>query len=217
MRVLSADNKIPMVRKMSPGYTKFDLSHAHKLSGDMGFLIPICLMPCMPGDRVKIGAEAVLRFMPMVAPVLHEIWATIDYYFVPYRIIDDTFVDFITGGEDGLDTTSPPRWNPTTPGTTNKEGTLWDYLGFPTNVVPSLLPVDWPRRAYNKIWNWHYRNLNLQTEIAETNEDLKLRNWESDYFTAALPWQQRGVAPALPVTGTLEAEFVSDFYAGCVS
>ena len=109
MRVLSADNKLPIVRKMKPGYTKFNLSHSHKLSGNMGYLIPIMVLPVMPGDRVNIGVEAVMRFMPMVAAPLHEVWATFDYYSVPYRILDDTFVDFITGGEDGLDTDGLPQ------------------------------------------------------------------------------------------------------------
>ena len=30
-----------------------------------------------------------------------------------------------------------------------------------------------------------------------------LRNWTKDYFTSALPWQQRGQAPAFPITGSL--------------
>lgn len=207
MKVVTADNKTPIVRKMNPGYTKFNLTHAHKMSGDMGYLYPICVLPVMPGDRVNINVEAVIRFMPMVAPVLHEVYATFDFYQVPYRIVDDTFVDFITGGEDGLDSTSPPRWNPTNVNKT-AEGDLWDHLGFPANVTPSLLPVDWPRRAYFKIWNWHYRNVNLQDEVDYKTiagaEDLKLRNWPSDYFTSALPWQQRGVSPALPVTGYID-------------
>lgn len=208
MKVITADNKTPIVRKVNPGYTKFNLTHAHKMSGDMGYLYPTCVLPVMPGDRVNINVEAVIRFMPMVAPVLHEIYATFDFYQVPFRIIDDTFVDFITGGEDGLDSTSPPRWNPTHANKT-EEGDLWDHLGFPANVTPSLLPVDWPRRAYFKIWNWHYRNINLQDEVDYTTiagaEDLKLRNWPSDYFTSALPFQQRGIAPGLPITGTYDA------------
>lgn len=208
MRVMTPANKQPIVRKMNPGFTKFDLSHSHKLSGDMGYLYPICNLPVIPGDRVNIGVEGVLRFMPMVASPLHEVTAFIDYYYVPFRIIDDTFVDFITGGEDGLDTTSPPRWNPGSG--KNDVGTLWDHLGFPTGVVPSLLPVDWPKRAYNKIWNWHVRNLNLQAEVnVDTNEDLLLANWQSDYFTAQLLTPQRGIAPALPISGTIHPDFTT--------
>jgi len=215
MRVLTANNKQPIVRKMNPGYTKFDLSHSHKLSGDMGILYPILCMPALPGGRYKLGVEGVIRIMPMVASPLHEVWATIDYYMAPIRILDSTFEDFLSGGEDGLDTTSPPRWTPSNIGKT-APGTLWDNLGFPTDVLPSLNPVDWPKRAYNAIWNWHIRNLNLQDEIdIEDNEDLLYANWESDYFTAQLPWPQRGVAPALPVTGSTKWE-AADFYQSSV-
>lgn len=202
MRVLTASSKQPIVRKMTPGYTKFDLSHSHKLSGDMGYLYPICTLPVIPGDRVSLGVEGVVRIMPMIASPLHEVWCKIRYFYVPFRVVDDTFTDFISGGSDGLDTTSPPRWTPSNIAKT-APGTLWDNLGFPTDVLPSLDPVAWPLRAYNMIWNWHIRNVNLQTEInINTNEDLLLDNWESDYFTAQLISQQRGVAPALPVTGS---------------
>nr|QJB19868.1 MAG: major capsid protein [Microvirus sp.] len=140
-----------------------------------------------------------MRFMPMIASPLHEVWAYFDFFSVPYRITDPTFEDFITGGEDGLDATSPPRWNPSAAGKV-AVGTLWDYLGFPS-VEPSLNPVAWPQYAYNMIYNKHYRVTALQAEVPLTNEDLLLGNWELDYFTGNLPWQQRGVAPALPVTG----------------
>lgn len=35
------------------------------------------------------------------------------------------------------------------------------------------------------------------------NNMLQLRNWEKDFFTSALPWQQKGDTPALPISGTL--------------
>ena len=35
------------------------------------------------------------------------------------------------------------------------------------------------------------------------------RNWEKDYFTSSLPWQQRGTAPALPISGTTSAKWLN--------
>lgn len=36
---------------------------------------------------------------------------------------------------------------------------------------------------------------------------LAYRCWQKDYFTSALPWQQRGTAPAIPIAGTASAVF----------
>lgn len=63
----------------------FDLSYEKKFTCDMGELIPIMCDEAVPGDVFKIGNEAVIRFQPLVAPVLHEINMYVHYYFVPYR------------------------------------------------------------------------------------------------------------------------------------
>ena len=67
--------------------------------------------------------------------------------------------------------------------------------------------MDFPRRAYNVIYNEYYRDETLQSEVLETNELILNRNWEKDYFTSSLTEQQRGTAPALPVTGISHAIF----------
>ena len=41
----------------------------------------------------------------------------------------------------------------------------------------------------------------MQAEVALTSEDVLHRNWEKDYFTSSLLFQQRGTAPALPISG----------------
>jgi hypothetical protein len=171
----------------------------------MGQLIPIMCDEVVPGDMMEIGNEIVVRYQPLVAPILHEVNVYTHYYFVPYRILWDQWEDFITGGIDGQSAAVLPRWSPT-PTTGNAEGTLWDYLGLPTGIVPTdALPVDFIRRAYNRIYNEFYRDENLIPEVLETNESILNRAWEKDYFTSSLPWQQRGIAPALPISGLTKA------------
>lgn len=191
------------IQNLRPGRSVFDLSYDKKLTCDMGQLIPIMCDEVVPGDKFTIGNDIVMRFQALVAPIMHEINVYTHYFFVPYRILWDDWEDFISGGVNGDFAGLPPTWDPTA---MNAEGSLWDYLGFPTGIVPAgAFPLDFPRRAYNRIYNEYYRDENLQTEIVETNGTILNRAWEKDYFTSSLPWQQRGIAPALPISGTTSA------------
>jgi len=188
------------------GRSVFDLSYEKKFTGDMGFCYPSMCDEVVPGDFFKVGVDVVVRFLPLVAPVLHEINCYIHYFFVPYRLLWDDWEDFITGGIDGNNESVLPRWNP---GSTS-EGSLWDYFGFPVNVTPTgALPLAFPQRAYWMIYNEYYRDENVDAELDITVDRTFLfrRRWEKDYFTSALPWQQRGTAPALPISGTTSAVY----------
>lgn len=185
----------------------FDLSYEKKMTADLGKLYPIMHDEMIPGDFFQIGNQAVIRFQPMVAPILHEIYMYTHYFFVPYRILWDDWEDFITGGVDGEFAEAIPEWEPTT----TAKGSLWDYMGMPVGVDPAgAYPVDFIRRAYNLIYNEYYRDQTLQIEVALDQETILIRNWEKDYFTSSLPWQQRGPAPALPIAGYTSAVFAGN-------
>jgi hypothetical protein len=204
-----------------PGRSVFDLSHEVKLSADFGQLIPILCEDVVPGDVFELGNELIVRLNPLVAPILHEINAYVHTFYVPNRILMDEgqWHEFISKGPDGEDDVVLPLWQPSTKNDPadwrasapvgSAKGSLWDYLGLPTNIIPHVncQPQDFPRRAYNKIWNWYYRDQDLQAEVAESNEAILRRSWEKDRFTVARPWQQRGTAPSLPVSGLTSAEW----------
>ena len=194
------------VAGLHPGMSVFDLSYTKLLTCDMGQLIPVMCDEVVPGDIFKIGNQSVIRMQPLVAPVLHEINAYVHYFFVPYRLLWDDWEDFITGGVDGQNASTLPLWKPIDT-TIIHEGSLWDYFGFNVDIVPtaSSYPLDFPRLAYNMIYNEYYRDENLQPEVVLSQNGVLQRNWEKDYFTASLPWQQRGTAPALPISGTTKA------------
>ena len=140
----------------------------------------------------------VIRFQPLVSPMMHEVNCYVHYFFVPYRLLDDNWEDFITGGVDGDDVTALARWEPVS----TAVGSLWDYFGFPTGVTPvGALPLAFPLKAYNLVFNEYYRDETLIDEVALTSNQLK-KGLGKDYFTSALPWQQRGTAPSLPLSGT---------------
>jgi len=173
----------------------------------MGKLYPILCEECVPGDKWSIANRAVVRFQPLVAPMMHEVNMFVHYFFVPYRLLWSGWEDFITGGTDGDDIQVIPRWEITV---AELKGSLWDYLGFPLVVPLGAMPLDFPRSAYNTIWNEYYRNQNLQDPVALTNGQVLRRGWEKDYFTSALPWQQRGASPALPYGGSAKAAWTTD-------
>lgn len=186
------------------GRSVFNLSYTKKFTCDMGQLIPVLHDEVLPGDVWHISNQCVIRLQPMVAPLLHEVNAYVHYFFVPNRIIWDDWESFITGGEDGTEAPTLPVWG----GASNAVGTLWDYMGMPTGVNPptGFEPIDFQRRAYHAIYNEYYRAEELIAESSLTVDTLHNRAWEKDYFTSALLSQQRGVAPALPISGIIDID-----------
>lgn len=199
-----------------------DLSHEHKTTFDFGQLVPISVFECIPGDVHRLAAAAVLRTQPMLAPILHTLKLRYYSFFVPYRLLFDDWEEFITRGEDGQSVVSLPLFKPAdfTASVANvtATGTLWDYLGYyplnvATDIADSNLPIDMARRAYVMIWNEFFRVPGIQDEkplgvgVAGEVYQLLYRNWTRDYFTAALPFQQRGTAVALPVFGSGAVDF----------
>ncbi len=219
------------VRGNEVGHSVFNLSHVKRLTADMGQLLPVLFLECVPGDTMKIGCEAITRFQPLVAPILDNVDLYVHYFFVPTRLLMDGDKDwetFLTGGKDGKDTSiSLPLWsfsyadgssvdpkNPFSNGITNGKYSLWDYFGLPIKDSATDLKVrdsnhvlGFAQRAYNFIWNEYYRDENLCDEVSLNNGTVLYRAWKKDYFTSSLPWQQRGISPALPISGTLPVNF----------
>lgn len=212
-------NIFSTVDSVRPGRSVFDLSNEVIFDCYAGDLIPILHREVVPGDVFKIANEIVVRLMPLVAPILHAIDITVHYFFVPYRLLWTLWEDFITGGVLGTDASVIPRWDA---GAAPAKGQIWDYLGYPL-VRPLALdrPTQFALRAYYLIFNEYYRDETLQTEIdihtglaTSWNHVIVQRAWRKDYFTSALPWQQRGTAPALPIYGSSQAIFASDVALG---
>lgn len=190
--------------------SKFSLSHKRLLSFSQGELVPIGITEVLPGDTIQQSTSAFLRAAPLVTPVMHSVQARIEHFFVPFRLIWDSWEDFITGGPDGDDDSEPPYH--TLSGTIGV-GTLFDYLGVPTGVAfPAPIRVSaLPLRAYALIFNEWYRDQDLVTPLVvskadgadtTTNYTLQMRAWEKDYFTTARPWEQKGPAVTLPLGST---------------
>lgn len=172
------------------GTSVFDLSHEHKLTCAMGQIVPVGVFEQIPGDIFTIKPSALIRTQALISPLMHRVDVSMNAFEVPYRILWDSFEDFITGGEDGLAAPEMPYftlsdlfriWN------SNYElmneqmgfGSLLDYMGVPIPTARNsagVLVVSWssahesakhvrisalPFRAYYKIWYDYFRDQNI--------------------------------------------------------
>ena len=123
---MSIFSKVAMPK---PASNTFDLSHDRKFSMKLGEITPILINECVPGDKFNISSTNLLRFAPLIAPVMHQSSVYIHFFFVPNRILWSNWEDFISGGEDGL---ADPAFPVIKPDATISTGSLLDYLGLPT-------------------------------------------------------------------------------------
>lgn len=187
----------------------FSLSHKVNLSCDQGELVPIGLVPVLPGDIFRHGTSLLIRLSPMLAPIFSQLNVSVFQVYVPIRLVWEDFEDFITGGPDGDNASVTPK---ITFASGVAVGSLGDYLGLPPTNPTALPPVSAiPFRMYAKIWNDLFRDEDLQDELvysvasgADSTTNTTLQNicWEKDYFTSARPFEQKGPGVTIPVGST---------------
>lgn len=200
------------VRREQRNY--FDLSHDHKTSFNMGELVPIMDMEVIPGDFITIRPETLIRFQPLIFPVMHRFDVSVHFFYVPYRILWLNWEDWLTGMGNGNNSHSLPHlvFDKNTASTYP----LADYMGIPVGQPGAATEriSMFHFAAYQRIYNEYYRDNNLEQErfsdLIDGDQssygpsytellDLRKRAWEHDYFTSALPWTQRGAAVDLPL------------------
>ncbi len=207
-------------RLVNPGHSPFNLSKVARGTCKMGYMIPIFCRDVVPGDFFRFSTDEIVRFMPMVAPPLHQVKVYFDWFFVPNRLLWSNWENFRTGGKDGKDASVMPYVVSPTGGW--PVSSLYDYLCCPTGVAGIKMSA-LPLRAHNFIYNFYVRDENTKDELPVPMTDgldtsvysLFRRNWPRDYFTGALQSPQRGdptylpLATEAPVAGNLIANFTS--------
>lgn len=216
-------NLFNSIKLFKPKKNVFDLTHDVKLSLNMGELVPIMCMDCVPGDKVHLNAESIVKFAPLVSPVMHRFDVMMHYFFVPNRLVWPNWEKFITYKNNPV---TPPAFPYFLMGEGSVYSRLADYLGLPTpdpagtTEKVSALPF----AAYQLIYNEYYRDQNLIPSIVTTLIDgdntaqyngvlgeLRQRAWEHDYFTSCLPTAQQGGAVDIPLGEvTLNPDWFAD-------
>lgn len=195
------------VKISTPEKNVFDLSHEHKLSLQMGKLTPIFCQDVLPGDTFTVQAQTMLRFAPMLAPIMHRVNVFTHFFFVPNRILWSGWQDFITGGQTYTEERIAPYIK--LDGEQVNSGSLANYIGLPVSTITGQKINALPFAAYFKIYDDYYRDQNLIepkfVELTDGNntspdllhnilqrDSLLSRAWEHDYFTSCLPFTQKG-------------------------
>lgn len=208
------NNIFSTIQVQNPPRNRFDLTHDVKMSGKMGNLMPCLVTEVVPGDKFTIAADSLIRFAPLIAPVMHRLDATVHYFFVPNRLVWANWEDFITNKPTG----GIPRIQIDNTLTTDQERFL-DYMGVPpfaaaggtTNTLINAMPF----AAYQLIYNEYYRPQQIVSEVPYQLSDginaigqlatMRKRSYEHDYFTASLPTAQQGQPVDIPL-GNVELD-----------
>lgn len=201
---------------MRLGRSQFDLSHNHKTTFDAGRLVPYFVAEVLPGDTQTCKLQAVIRiFSPLDAPIMDNIYVDMHYFFVPNRLVWSNWEYFLgehdAAGAQDTDFTIPVLSDngPVT------EGGVASYFGIPLGLQFNLTEVSaLPFRAFDLIYNEWFRDQNLINPIAVSlgngpdtrayGDDLSLvykSAKKPDYFTAALPYLQKGDAVTVNLGG----------------
>lgn len=206
------------IRTNKPRKNKFNLSREVKQTGNIGTLMPCFIQDVIPGDSFNVNTQQMIRFSPLVAPMMHNIDFKLDYFFVPYRLVWKEWKDFITGGEDGNDLPSYPRIgiNSNTKRLLTK-ASLADYLGVPPVSASNISGGDgaWtdlsngddkqfisalPFRAYQLIYHEYFRDQNVGIEY-DQQEHSGTHTFEAANAVMSLRktnWEKDYFTSALP-------------------
>lgn len=197
-------------------------------------LTPIYVDEVLPGDTIHCKATAFIRMSTPLVPLMDNLNVDLFAFYVPSRLLWTNLERFYGAQDDPGDSTdfsipqvevsgavdgaSDPMFYGDPANGYSQYRDLQDYFGIPGINAASVpagslvrMPVNaLPFRAYNFIWNYWFRDQNIQksakVNLADGGDDEKdftllPRGARHDFFHSCLPWQQKGDDPTISIGG----------------
>jgi len=178
--------------------SSFDRSHTHKTAFDFDYNIPVFIDEMYPNDTASIYINLFGRLATQKVPIMDNLYLRADWFWCPSRLLQDNFKKIMgerRNPSDSIDFVTP--YLQLTGTDVFGIGTIYDYMGLPTDVEDILVRNTLPLRMYPKVWNEWFRSSVLQNEANAPVDDgpdvladfaLLKKGKKHDFFTSLLPY-----------------------------
>lgn len=214
--VMNASFNFAKVPRIEVPRSVFKRDHGLKTTFDASYLIPIFVDLAYPGDTHILKTHSMVRVSTPIYPLMDNLDLEIFYFGVPIRQLWTNFKKFMGEQTDPGDSIAYTL--PTVDINGEGVGTLTDYLGLPPTTSSACAVVSLWHRAYNKIFSEWFRSQDLTDTVdwdvddgpdTIANYQLLKASKRHDYFTACLPYPQKGATTSSLPLGT-EADIFGD-------
>jgi len=201
----------------------YDKSFNHKTTTTMGLLTPLACKEVNAGERMNLYSELQLMFAPLLLPIMHQCYYTLDWFYVRNGALWPNDSDG-GGGWEAFYLDNPENlsvdwaWTQYTRAQAVDTECIMNYFGFNAPPTSGTLILQtrvgaMPISAYVLIYDNFFRNDQIQlprwkpltsgentvTLNAQLPNFLCLRrNWPRDYYTSATPAPQYGADIFIP-------------------
>lgn len=99
---LTAENSIFSQKpNVKVSRSKFDLGRLNCFTSDVGMIVPVDLIPTLPGDIFNLSCQYKIDFRPLLVPTLTAYKVKLHYYYCPAEYLWAGWESFISKGRSG--------------------------------------------------------------------------------------------------------------------